>query len=175
MEASLPAAVSLSSILSWTDLVSGVTLPPVVDESAVRTSPFVVDPQLNSLISIWLGDQLALEVDAVVNATSEQLNDRSVFSRRLAAIAGEELGAAITRLDGCRTGEAKVTPGFNLRARYIIHTVGPRYNARYRTAAENALHSCYRGCVQLMKETRLRTVAFCVINSEKRGVRCFRL
>jgi len=44
----------------------------------------------------------------------------------------------------CRTGEAKITQGFNLPARHIIHTVGPKYNLRYKTAAETALYSCYR-------------------------------
>jgi len=91
------------------------------------------------------------------------------LKKRIALLAGDELNTAIARVEGCRTGEAKMTPGFNLHARYIIHTVGPRYNARYKTAAENALHSCYRVCVQLAKENRLKTVAFCIINSEKRG------
>ena len=62
-----------------------------------------------------------------------------------------------------------MTPGFDLHARYVIHTVGPRYNIKYKTAAENALHSCYRGCLQIAKESRLKTVAFSVINSDKRG------
>ena len=44
----------------------------------------------------------------------------------------------------CRTGEAKITQGFDLPARHIIHTVGPKYNARYKTAAETALYFCYR-------------------------------
>ncbi len=168
MEASLPPSISLDSVVRWSAHGS-VALPVAIETSIDRPSPFVVDRELNDKICIWNGDQLALEVDAVVNATSEQFNDRSAFTRRLSALAGDELSVAVARLDGCRTGEAKITPGFNLRARYIVHTVGPRYNARYRTAAENALHSCYRGCVQLMKETRLRTIAFCVINSEKRG------
>jgi len=44
----------------------------------------------------------------------------------------------------CRTGEIRVTQGHNLSARYVIHTVGPRYNVKYQTAAENTLHICYR-------------------------------
>lgn len=50
---------------------------------------------------------------------------------------------------GCRTGEAKLTKGFNLAARFIIHTVGPKYKAKYRTAAESSLYSCYRNIMQL--------------------------
>lgn len=52
---------------------------------------------------------------------------------------------------GCRTGEAKLTKGFHLAARFIIHTVGPKYKSRYRTAAESSLHSCYRNVLQLAK------------------------
>lgn len=134
-----------------------------------RVSPFVVDKELNERVSLWKGDMLALDVDAIVNATSEQFNDRSVLSRRVMQLAGPELGPAIQRLEGCRTGESKLTPGFDLNARYIIHTVGPRYNVKYKTAAENALHSCYRGCLQIAKESKMRSIAFCLINSDKRG------
>jgi len=73
-------------------------------------------------------------------------------------------------LEGCRTGESKITKAFGLPcASYIIHTVGPRYNSKYKTAAENALHNCYRGVLQVLIENKLRTVAMCVINSPKRG------
>lgn len=51
---------------------------------------------------------------------------------------------------GCRTGEAKLTKGFNLAARFIIHTVGPKYKSKYRTAAESSLYSCYRNIMQLV-------------------------
>lgn len=51
---------------------------------------------------------------------------------------------------GCRTGEAKLTKGFNLAARFIIHTVGPKYKSKYRTAAESSLYSCYRNVLQLV-------------------------
>ena len=49
-----------------------------------------------------------------------------------------------------------------------MHTVGPRYNIKYKTAAENALHGCYRSVLQILVENKLRTIGFCVINSPKR-------
>ena len=49
----------------------------------------------------------------------------------------------------CRTGQVRVTQGHNLPARFIIHTVGPKYNIKYQTAAENTLHMCYRYCIKL--------------------------
>uniref|UniRef100_A0A8C5MMF4 Ganglioside induced differentiation associated protein 2 n=1 Tax=Leptobrachium leishanense TaxID=445787 RepID=A0A8C5MMF4_9ANUR len=69
----------------------------------------------------------------------------------------------------CRTGEVKLTKGFNLAARYVVHTVGPKYKSRYRTAAESSLYSCYRNVLQLAKEMSMSTVGFCVISSQKRG------
>jgi len=54
-------------------------------------------------------------------------------------------------LPGCRTGEAKLTKGHRLAARSVIHTVGPRYNAKYRTAAENALYNCYRNILLVLR------------------------
>ena len=51
----------------------------------------------------------------------------------------------------CRTGEAKISQGYNLPARHVIHTVGPRYNVKYRTAAESALYNCYRSVMQLAR------------------------
>ena len=51
----------------------------------------------------------------------------------------------------CRTGEAKLTKGYNLAARFVIHTVGPRYNIKYKTAAESALYSCYRNVLATLR------------------------
>ena len=138
-----------------------------------------------------MGDQLSLEVDGVVHATSEQFSDRSFSTRRIAILAGDELTGAISRLDGCRTGEAKITPGlrdssfrlvsvidqvafdagFNLLARYVIHTVGPRYNVRYKTAAENALHSCYRVSVQV--RAFRNPVLFSPFNDDQKNIMHF--
>ena len=52
---------------------------------------------------------------------------------------------------------------------HVIHTVGPRYNDKYKTAAENALHNCYRSVLQVLTENKLRTVGFCLLNAPKRG------
>eukprot|EP00998_Keelungia_sp_KM082_P002480 NODE_1302_length_1388_cov_3.858049_g1291_i0.p1 GENE.NODE_1302_length_1388_cov_3.858049_g1291_i0~~NODE_1302_length_1388_cov_3.858049_g1291_i0.p1 ORF type:complete len:458 (-),score=80.16 NODE_1302_length_1388_cov_3.858049_g1291_i0:15-1388(-) len=70
---------------------------------------------------------------------------------------------------GCRTGDAIITNAYNLPCSKVIHTVGPRYNEKYRTAAENMLHSCYRACIQILVENGLRTVAFSCIHSERKN------
>ena len=72
-------------------------------------------------------------------------------------------------LQSCRTGEAKLTKGYNLAARYVIHTVGPRYNTKYKTAAESALFMCYRNVLQLSSEHKLSTLGLAVINTTRRG------
>lgn len=69
----------------------------------------------------------------------------------------------------CRTGEVRVTQGHELPARYIIHTVGPKYNIKYQSAAENTLHACYRNVMQKTCEMGLHSLALCVINSVKRN------
>ena len=76
-----------------------------IGEGGKRESPFQIDSSINAKISLFRGDPLALQVDAVVNATSEQFNDRSLLTRRIMQLAGPELPPAIARLEGCRTGE----------------------------------------------------------------------
>jgi ganglioside-induced differentiation-associated protein 2 len=137
--------------------------------SSSREVKFPFRQDLNRLIYLWRGDFLKLDVAAVTNSTNEPLTDRSGLCGRIFAAAGSELRREVERLEGCRTGESKLSRGYNLNARAIVHTVGPRYNIKYKTAAENALHNCYRSSLQLTKENGLASIAFCVINSEKRG------
>lgn len=87
----------------------------------------------------------------MVNSTNEALTDRSGLCGILFSIAGPELAAACDALEPCRTGEACSTVAGNLPCKRVVHTVGPRYNERYRTAAENALHGCYRNSLRVLK------------------------
>jgi len=97
------------------------------------------------------------------------MTERNDLSKRVFAAAGKDLQVAVSKLEGCKTGEARITDGFNLHAKHVIHTVGPRYNEKYQIAAENALHNCYRNCLQLLVENDGHSIAFSVVNSEKRG------
>eukprot|EP01130_Rhizamoeba_saxonica_P014052 TRINITY_DN6084_c0_g1_i1.p1 TRINITY_DN6084_c0_g1~~TRINITY_DN6084_c0_g1_i1.p1 ORF type:complete len:488 (-),score=99.54 TRINITY_DN6084_c0_g1_i1:38-1501(-) len=130
---------------------------------------FPYDPYLNSKISLWMGDLCNLSVGAIVNTTDESMTVNQGISKEILKRGGPELMQEIRRSDNCRTGEVRVTSGYNLPASYVIHTVGPRYNEKYRTAAENALHSCYRNSLQVVKEENMRSIGFCIINSQKRG------
>ncbi|KAI1242218.1 hypothetical protein IHE44_0005735 [Lamprotornis superbus] len=114
------------------------------------------------------GDVALLNCTAIVNTSNETLTDKNPVSESIFMHAGPDLRDELQKLKGCRTGEAKLTKGFNLAARFIIHTVGPKYKSRYRTAAESSLYSCYRNVLQLAKEQAMCSVGFCVINTLKR-------
>eukprot|EP00026_Physarum_polycephalum_P000798 Phypoly_transcript_00799.p1 GENE.Phypoly_transcript_00799~~Phypoly_transcript_00799.p1 ORF type:complete len:559 (+),score=118.07 Phypoly_transcript_00799:2347-4023(+) len=159
--------VFLDSIPNWQ-----TTLEQSTDQEAKKStsaSRFPFTPSLNKIIRIWKGDIWTLAVDAIVNSTNETLSETQGVSAAITEHAGPEFLAEVEKLEGCRTGEAKITHGFALPARNVIFAVGPRYNPKYQTAAENALHSSYRSCLQVLKEHKLATIAFAPIHSEWRG------
>ncbi|XP_048458826.1 ganglioside-induced differentiation-associated protein 2 isoform X1 [Rhincodon typus] len=133
------------------------------------SSPFPYRKDINNKVILWKGDVTLLNCTAVVNTSNEALSDKNAISESIHLHAGPDLKDELQKLKGCRTGEAKMTKGFNLAARFIIHTVGPRYNAKYRTAAESSLYSCYRSVLLLAREHSMSSVGLCVINTPKRG------
>lgn len=144
------------------------TAPPADDR---RThSPFPVRQDINSKVALWSGDITKLNTIAIVNTTNESLSSKGMLSERIHRAAGPELlQECKTQLLGCRTGEAKISKGYCLPARFVIHTVGPRYNIKYKTAAESALFSCYRSVMKIVRENRITSVGLCVINTSRRG------
>ncbi|KAK1273026.1 hypothetical protein QJS04_geneDACA007938 [Acorus gramineus] len=136
-------------------------------EAEGGVSRFPVDHEINSKIYLWRGHPWNLEVDAVVNSTNESL-DEAHSSPGLHAAAGPGLAEECMTLGGCRTGMAKVTNAYDLPARRVIHTVGPKYAVKYHTAAENALSHCYRSCLELLIENGLQSIAMgCVYTETK--------
>ncbi|XP_038694681.1 ganglioside-induced differentiation-associated protein 2 isoform X2 [Tripterygium wilfordii] len=131
-------------------------------------SRFPVDHEINSKIYLWRGHPWNLEVDAVVNSTNENL-DEAHSSPGLHAAAGPGLAEECATLGGCRTGMAKVTKAYELPARRVIHTVGPKYAVKYHTAAENALSHCYRSCLELLIENGLQSIAMGCIYTEAKN------
>lgn len=133
-------------------------------------SPFPVRQDLNAKVALWAGDITKLNAIAIVNTTNESLSSKGVLSERIHQAAGPELLLECkTQLIGCRTGEAKLSKGYGLPARYVIHTVGPRYNVKYKTAAESALFSSYRNVMKIVRENKITSVGVCVINTSRRG------
>ncbi|MED6115446.1 hypothetical protein PIB30_090688 [Stylosanthes scabra] len=131
-------------------------------------SRFPVDNEINLKIYLWRGHPWNLEVDAMVNSTNE-IMDEAHSSPGLHAAAGPGLAEECTTLGGCRTGMAKATCAYDLPARKIIHTVGPKYAVKYHTAAENALSHCYRSCLEVLIENGLRSIAFGCIYTEAKN------
>ena len=120
-----------------------------------------------SQVELIEGDIVAQDVDALVNAANRSLLGGGGVDGAIHRAAGPELLAACRTLGGCPTGEARLTRGFNLKARFVIHAVGPVYRGHPRDA--ELLASAHRSSLELARQHNLRSIAFPAISTGAYG------
>ena len=130
---------------------------------------------LNGKLCLWQGDITTLKIDAIVNAANSQLTGcyypcHGCIDNAIHTFAGVQLRnkcAEIMQKQGFPepTGQAKITPAYNLPSRYILHTVGPIIRGKLTAHDCEMLASCYRSCLKLANAYGLQSIAFCCIST----------
>ena len=146
------------------------------DETAAKGVTDVADlTPIQPGLYLWQGDITTLRCDAIVNAANSGMTGCYIPNHRcidnaIHTFAGVELRLACEELMERQgypepTGQAKITPAFNLPCRYVLHTVGPIIDGRVTKKDKELLASCYRSCLELAAENSLESVAFCCIST----------
>ncbi|XP_044728910.1 macro domain-containing protein CT2219-like [Chrysoperla carnea] len=167
----------LSKILPWkayfekNEIQSFTNLPkdagfimPTLDENR--------NIELANKVSVWQGDITTLEIDGIVNAANKSLRGGGGVDGAIHRAAGQILLEECFSLNGCETGKAKITGGYMLPARYIIHTVGPiGEKPKLLLYKYIVIQNCYTNCLNLAVENNIKTIGFPSISTGVYGER----
>lgn len=157
------ASKALSEIPTLARLYELGTLKPSAD------ALFPPSPSLNERVAVYRGDITTLSVDAIVNAANTSLLGGGGVDGAIHCAAGPSLVSECRTLNGCPTGGAKMTKGYELPARHVIHTVGPIYFRTGPSRSEQLLTSCYNESLKVAGEAGLKSVAFSGIGTGAYG------
>lgn len=147
-------SVPLEDIPVWTPAAGASEKPPYPRKE-----------KLDQKISLYTGDITKLEIDAIVNAANNSLLGGGGVDGAIHRAAGPMLKKECASLHGCETGEAKITCGYGLPAKYVIHTVGPIAQGGVGAAQQKALRSCYKNSLDAATTNGARSVAFPCIST----------
>ncbi|KAH9856651.1 A1pp-domain-containing protein [Lenzites betulinus] len=157
--------VPLSRIPTLRELYrSGVLKGTEATQVAHRSKAALLDR-----VSLYQGDITNLAVDSIVNAANRSLLGGGGVDFAIHAAAGPSLLRECSKLNGCETGDAKITKGYDLPAYHIIHTVGPIYSSSKADVKAQQLGSCYRKSLQLAVDNSLKHIAFPCVSTGAYG------
>ncbi|UNI20444.1 hypothetical protein JDV02_006530 [Purpureocillium takamizusanense] len=157
--ASSAAVKTLADIPTLNDLYLSSSLRGVCNPLADPSAP------VNARVSLIRADITKLQLDAIVNAAKTSLLGGGGVDGAIHRAAGESLVTECRRLGGCPTGQAKITKGYMLPAKHVIHTVGPVYDPHNPKESERLLRSCYEESLRLAYRSGVKTIAFSGIST----------